>query len=234
MRIPVEIEYLLEDLSNEGGRLGRHKEHDVRSFAYSTAEAPEHVTMETTFWARRSVILDQGNVGSCTGNAEAGVIATDSLHRKGSTGIDEHVALRLYQNATRLDHIQGEYPPDDTGSTGLAVMKAAKKLGWISGYRHSFSFRATLTALQAGPAIVGMAWLTGCDTPDESGIIDYKGSIRGGHEVLCRGVDMGVELLWFDNSWGQDWGLNGSFAMRFEDFKVAMADGGDVTVPTWI
>lgn len=230
MRIPIRVEYFEETLSPDGGRLGRHIEHDQRSKNFAV-EAPEGVALRTHYWPRRSAILDQGQVGSCTGNAMAGAIATDTANGPGRTGIDEELALRLYRDATRLDHVRGEYPPDDTGSTGLAVAKAAKRDGFILQYRHAFSIRATLAALQSGPVIVGMSWLTGCDNPDEKGIIDYGGDVRGGHEVLCRGVDMEGYVLWFDNSWGGDWGLNGSFGMRFADFEIALGDGGDVTVP---
>jgi hypothetical protein len=231
-RISVEIEYIGEALGS-GGRLGRHVEHDIRSWAFAVPEAASHAVLKSTFWARRSGILDQGDTGSCTGNAEAGAIATDSNGRTGMTGIDEHVALKLYSGATRIDHIAGEYPPDDTGSTGLAVMKAAQRAGYIRSYRHAFSLGAMLHALQYGPAIVGMAWLTGCDKPDTNGLIAYSGELRGGHEILCRGVDMENSLLWFDNSWGVEWGRAGSFAMTFADFENAMADNGDMTIPVW-
>jgi hypothetical protein len=231
VRTTIEIEYLEEELSREGGRLGRNKEHDSRSRNFAVGE--EGVELKTVSWARRSPILNQGQIGSCTGNAAAGLLATDSAGRRGATLVDEHVALNLYRWATRLDHIAGEYPPDDTGSTGLAVMKAAKKLGFIAAYRHAFSLRAMAAALQKSPVIVGMAWLTGCDTPASNGIIEYTGDVRGGHEVLCRAVDMEDRLFWFDNSWGTGWGYNGSFGMTFADFETTMHDGGDMTVPVW-
>lgn len=231
MRTEIAIEYFDQQPSKNGGELGRHKEHDARSLDYAVRE--EGVELKSVSWTRRSPILDQLKIGSCTGNAEAGLLATDSAGRQGSNLVDEHVAVNLYRWATRLDHIAGEYPPEDTGSTGIAVMKAAKRLGFIVGYRHAFSLHAMVAALQRSPAIVGMAWLEGCDTPSSNGIIQYKGDVRGGHEVLCRAVDMEQRLLWFDNSWGTGWGYNGSFGMTFADFEAAMSDGGDMTVPVW-
>lgn len=214
-----------------GGRLGRHVEHDDRSRAFAQPE--ETAELVSVTWTRNSPILNQGGMGSCTGNALAGAVATDSMWRAGSSTVDETLAVSLYELATRLDYIPGHMPPDDTGSTGNAVCKAGRQLKMINSWRHAFNLAQTLSALQRGPAIVGMAWLTGCDTPDANGLINYSGTIRGGHEVLLRGCDTVTRMLFFDNSWGEGWGLAGSFKMAFEDFKAAMALQGDVTIPVW-
>jgi hypothetical protein len=210
--------------------LGRLLDHDPRSRAYP-AEA--QVPIKTVLWARHSPILDQGPLGSCTGNAAAGWLATDSEARPGRTDITEALAVEIYSKATHLDRFRGVYPPTDTGSSGLAVAKAMKRLGLTSGdYRHAFGLQHALAALQMGPVLVGMQWLTGCDKPEPSGQVHYKGAIRGGHEILLRGYDTTTELLTFDNSWGPGWADHGSFYMTADDFAVALTNHGDVTVPS--
>lgn len=231
MKYSVEFEEL-PFVPGDGGMLGRHVEHDDRSKNFPVETGSQQALRSVT-WPRRSVIFDQGEIGSCTGNAITGAEATDSINRRGTSGLIEWNALDMYERITRSDRIPGSYPPDDTGSTGLAACKTAKARGWISSYRHAFSLHAMLHALQTGPAIVGMAWLTGCDTPNSNGLISYTGDVRGGHEILCRGVDIENHWLYFDNSWGSDWGMQGSFAMTFPDFEMAMADSGDMTVPLW-
>ena len=211
------------------GRLGRHLEHDDRSRAYAVAEQTE--PLHSVLWTRRTPIFNQGPIGSCTGNAMAGALATDSLDRQGTPNLDEDDALTLYEYATRLDRIPGHYPPSDTGSSGVAVAKAAKRAGLIEGYRHAFSMRAALTALQTGPCIVGMAWRTSCDTPDADGLVHYRGEIRGGHEVELLGCDVDAQTVTFANSWGPGWGRDGFFSMSWSDFTRALKNGGDVTVP---
>lgn len=212
------------------GRLGRHREHDERSRAFAVEQLH---TLQSVSWARRSPIFDQGDIGSCTGNAMAGAIGTDSVGREGMSRLTEADALTLYERATHLDRIPGSYPPDDTGSSGLAVAKAAKKSNLISSYRHAFSVRAALAALQTGPAIVGMEWLTGCDEPDASGLISYTGQVRGGHEIELLACDIDAHTVTFANSWGEGWGASGYFSMTWDDFGAALRRGGDVTVPVW-
>jgi hypothetical protein len=209
----------------EGKRLGRHVTHDARSRKHPAKMAAEIVDVEH----KRNVLpFDQGDLGSCTGNACAGALSTEPFTNK----FNETYAVKLYSAATRLDRIKGVYPPTDTGSSGLAVMKAAKNLGLIPGYSHAFGLEHVLKSLALSPCIVGMAWLTGCDTPDENGLIKYTGSVRGGHEIQAFKVDKANQLVGFWNSWGKSWGKGGQFFMTWADLDLALRAHGDATFPT--
>jgi hypothetical protein len=222
----------LEEVVVEGKRLGRHVNHDPRSKQYRVARA---ATIVSRRWERKTPILDQGNLGSCTGNAATGALGTepfyDTLSGQLATGLklDEAEAVSIYSRATEIDPYQGTYPPDDTGSDGLSVAKAAKERGLISGYVHALGLDELLAGLQVGPMLVGTRWLTGMDDPDASGRVHATGSVRGGHEYLCVGVDVEAQLLWFDNSWGTGFGLDGTFCMSYEDMRTLLADDGDAT-----
>lgn len=211
--------------------LGRHIMHDPRSRDFAIEAEAEPGTVR---WERRAPVFDQGSVGSCTGNAMAGAIGTDSKGREGTPTANEELAVKIYSLATHLDHIQGIFPPYDTGSTGLAVCKAAKKMELITGYRHAFSLKAALTALQNGPIIVGLSWLSGMDEPDADGIVRFKGYMRGGHEFEGVGYDADTGLLEFVNSWGTSYGKEGHFFMHKEEFGIALRQGGDVKQPTYL
>lgn len=212
------------------GSLGRHVEHDPLSRGYP---APRTEKVQSVQWHRRSPIFDQGDLGSCTGNAGAGWLATDTAARPGRTDVKESDAVRIYSEATHLDAIKGVFPPDDTGSSGLAVAKALVKLGLTHGpYRHAFGLQHAMEALQTGPVLVGIAWLTGCDNPDKDGHVSYAGSVRGGHEILADALDLERSLIWFQNSWGPKWAKSGRFSMTLDDFARALANRGDVTVPS--
>ena len=39
----------------------------------------------------------------------------------------EGFAVKLYEDATVVDGYPGEYPPDDTGSSGLAICKVSQR-----------------------------------------------------------------------------------------------------------
>lgn len=212
------------------GTLGRLVRHDPLSKNYP---ADATADIKSVQWLRRSPIFDQGNVGSCTGNAAAGWCATDNAHRPGLADVTEKTALEIYSKATHLDQIGGVWPPSDTGSSGLAAAKALKALGYSTGpYRHCFSLHHTLAALQNGPVLVGLEWLTGCDQPDPHGHVTYTGKVRGGHEILADALDIDTGLIWFQNSWGPGWALHGRFSMTWTDFATALSRQGDVTVPS--
>src|ERR1700730_1472287 len=142
---------VIEERQLDGMRLGRHVRHDPRSWDYQAPRAPRVVDVAHK---RECPPFDQGKLGSCTGNAEAGLLMTQPLFTAARV-LGETDAVGLYSEATRLDRIRGTYPPDDTGSSGLAVMKAAKLKGYISGYAHAFGLQHALEALVLSPVITG-------------------------------------------------------------------------------
>lgn len=224
----------IPEITVESKPLGRHIRHDSRSLAYPY-QVPEGLVIQSVTHTRNAPIYDQGAVGSCTGNAMDGAIATDPLYEAlpaGHPALDENEALALYSAAEVIDG-DGPYPPYDNGSSGLSVAQAAKNAGLISGYTHAFDRATMLAALQAGPVIVGMNWYTSMDSPDANGLVTITADaqIRGGHEVECRELDMTAGLVWFDNSWGTSYGLAGRFCMSFATLDRLLSEQGDVTVP---
>lgn len=207
-----------------GKRLGRHVKHDPKSWGFP---APMSAVIQSVNHTRHVPIFDQGALGSCTGNASVGCISTGPFTFKGT----EKDAVDVYSAATVIDPFLGTYPPTDTGSNGLSVMKVLQQRALIKGYTHVFDVNAFLRALVLRPGIVGMTWLSGCDNPDSRGVVQYRGIVRGGHEVCARAIDVPNKLVWFDNSWSSAWGHLGSFAMSFEDTEKALADNGDATFP---
>lgn len=207
-------------------RLGRHVEHDPRSRDYPA----ELGTAGTVRWRRYGAILDQGNTGSCTGNALAGALNTVPFHRSGHIE-HEPDAIKLYEAASVLDGIPGSYPPDDTGSSGLAVCKAAQRTGLITAYRHAFGIDQALAAVAVGPVITGVSWYEGFDAPDSKGHVAIGGQVRGGHEFEVVGYDARTQLVEAVNSWGREWGAKGRFLFTASDWARLLGEQGDVTVP---
>lgn len=237
-------------------RLGRHVEHDPRSLASAHGVLPKSA-IKSVEWKRRIPILDQKNLGSCTGNAGTGLLGTDSASRTASTTVtitaagaaashglftagthqlDEDFAVKLYSLATILDGVSGQYPPTDTGSTGLGVGKALKALGLASGYTHAFSIAALNSALQSGPVLIGIEWLNSMFDPKSDGRIpvDQTSSVAGGHELELSKYDEATGEYWVPNSWNTSWGDKGWAYLTTADLTWLLSQQGDVTVPALV
>lgn len=210
-------------------RLGRHIEHDPRSRAYGIVSF-EMTVLKPVLHFLHGGILNQGDLGSCTGNACAGAINSDPVHKPHKKTLKEPDALALYAMASVLDEFAGSYPPDDTGSSGLAVAKAAKQRGYISAYHHAFGINDALKALQLLPVITGVEWYEGFDEPDLSGMVYPTGEVRGGHEFLVVGYDPASDRVAAVNSWGREWGHKGRFYFTSKVWGQLLENEGDVTV----
>lgn len=214
---------------------GRHINHDPRSLAYEhprTNRAVADVSHKRTVGP-----FDQGQLGSCTGNAMAGALLTEPFAGTWTPGArtitaDEAGAVKLYEQATAIDPYPGTYPPTDTGSDGTSVAQAAKNLGLIAGYRHVLSGLTTaLQALQDVPVITGVSWYEDMFHPDADGRVHVGGQLAGGHEFEVFGVDVDNRRIWCWQSWGPGFGVGGTFYLTWEDWDGLLADKGDVTVP---
>jgi hypothetical protein len=220
---PVSRTFVIPETLGDGGRLGRHVHHDERSRAFAVTP-----TVITSVVHKRHVPpFDQGNVGSCTGNAMAGALSTAPFGHR----FTEARAVKLYEAATALDDVPGIYPPNDTGSSGLAVAKAAQAAGLITRYLHCFDLHDVLYALQSGAVIAGTNWYSGMDRPDRDGLVHVNGAVRGGHEYELVGCDLTAQRILAVNSWATGWGQKGYFSIGFDDFTRLLAEQGDVTVP---
>lgn len=215
-----------------GGRLGRHVKHDSRSLDYKFDGSG--IATTSIRHTRYIPVLDQGELGSCTGNAATGNLGTGAYYATipSSVTLDENEAVKLYSAATALDSYQGTYPPNDTGSDGLSVAKAAQQAGLIAGYQHVTSLNDAIAALQLGPIITGVNWYSSFDNPSKSGKVSITKSayVRGGHEFVLDEVDVTNKLIGATNSWGESWGLKGRFYFSFADYERLLAEQGDATV----
>lgn len=246
---------LIPEHEVEDKRLGRHVEHDPRSKNYPWEVSGAKLV--SVVHDRYGGVFNQKKLGSCTGNASTGATNCDpfassrtldcTVHslegaaewKKTEGGVvvpaTETNAVVVYSAATAIDNCPGSYPPDDTGSSGLAVAKVLHKAGLIDGYKHAFSVEAFLDALQVKPVIAGIDWYEGFDEPDGHGEVTISGEVRGGHEILAREFELADTVMesyvWFDNSWGDEWGPEaGRFCMTVRTLDELLANDGDGTI----
>jgi hypothetical protein len=205
--------------------LGRLVEHDPRSLAYQALRA---VVLRSVAHTRHGKPFDQGQLGSCTGNAMAGLLMTDPYWHRGRR-LTEATAVKLYKYATTVDSEPGQYPPDDTGSSGLAAAKAAQHYQYIKSYGHAFGLQHALEALVLQPVIVGVNWYQGFDHPDPYGNVSISGEVRGGHEFELVAIDVEAKTVRACNSWGLGYGDGGYFTFSWDDLDRLLQEQGDVT-----
>lgn len=219
-------------------RFKRHVVHDRRSRAYAlTATATPR---RTVAWPRQGPIFDQNTydnrqggvgVGCCTACAGLGLLMTSPFDRGRDFTPDE--VLDLYHEETVEDErdIPGVWPPEDTGSAGIYLMRVLKRRGLITAYRHAFSVNAALAALQRGPIAVGSVWLASMDEPRRGTIrVDKRTQVLGGHEYVVDAYhEQGYVRV--TNSWGEHWGTSGSAWLTVADFDWLLRQQGDVVQP---
>jgi hypothetical protein len=228
-----------DEVPREGARLGRNLWLDGRSVAHMVENDVHEMgrALNDKSWERVLPVLDQGELGSCTANAGTGALGTqpfyDAVGRVALPSTDaaelEKYAVQLYEDATVIDGYPGSYPPDDTGSSGLAICKVLRSRSIIKGYRWARSPYGFLRLLQHGPVLQGMPWYNAFFQPDNDGFIDSNANwassgIAGGHEIEAVGVELDPKdafnsVVTYVNSWGTGWGDHGRFRMRLATYE---------------
>lgn len=222
-----------EKIPSTDPRLKRHVNHDSlsKSFTFDTSDIPTIIDVEHKCLID---ILDQGSIGSCTGHA--GIYCINTMpHIQAQYPVfqpTENGARALYSAAESVDG-DGPFPPNDHGSSGLSIGKVLsnKYLKIISSYQWTFTLQNALKALTKYPIIVGVNWHNDSFSPDADGRIRITGAIEGGHEIMAYKIDVANGRVWFRNSWGKSWGLNGCFYLTWQDFNTLLKERGDVVIP---
>jgi hypothetical protein len=221
-------------------RLGRHQELDGRSIPYAiSAEDAARVKIQPVEWVPPIKTLNQGNLGSCVGNAStyhlSEVVGADGLARATIDGVtlskdgdNEPFAVKLYHGATVKDGYPGSYPPDDTGSSGLGACRFLKGVKLIGSYTHATSAKAFGALLMKRGVITGWPWYNDWFNPDSNGFIDHgnwhASGIAGGHEIYCEAIEAWDDsdpdkcILRFHNSWDTSWGDAGRFRLHLSTY----------------
>jgi hypothetical protein len=218
---------------NGGGRLGRQLDRR-ESFERAHVDASQVPAPPTSLvkWERMCPPFNQGDLGSCTGNAAAGALMTVPLHQTG-WNFTENDAVKIYEQATQFNPKGEQYPPNDDGSSGPCVADALEKDGVVASSVHATDLTAALGLLTLGPVIVGLDWYTSFDTPLSSGecALTPDATVRGGHEVEAFSVDPVAKVVWFFQSWGATWGGlgNGTFFFTFATLELLFRESGDAT-----
>ncbi len=182
---------------------------------------------------RFNLALDQGSLGSCTGNAVAHSLSTDPF----GLSLTEPDAVAIYSRATTLDPFTGVYPPTDTGSNGASAWLASVDLGYYrGGIESADSLEALQQSLQRVPCTLGTDWYDAFFDPSECGEMSISGRVAGGHEIAIVGWDSKLKRVWIRNSWG-DWGVSRGEETGYAYFSAGTLQkllnrGAEIDCPT--
>ena len=216
---------------------------DTRDKPYTLTGVSQPSTVDLRPYC--SPIEDQGNLGSCTGNAIAGAI--ELLDKRAGRTLDVsrlyiYYYERLLEGTVNYDN--GAYIRD--GMRAVYNYGAPLESLWpynISKFRNAPSAQAKadgarrkvtlyqavadhqgcLDSLAAGyPVVIGFDVYTSfaSATVSRTGMMPYPNTSRerllGGHAVLLVGYDKTRQVYIVRNSWGTNWGDRGYFYMPFQ------------------
>ncbi len=206
-------------------RLGRFQEHHDASRAFALLS-----TIDRSSWGDKAVRLYDPLpnpfqvIGNCTGCAKA--MEFNAVGNR-ITGFVKRMADadRLYSWASYNDQWPGGWPPEDTGSSGIAVAKAAVASG--EGGVYEWEFRGAdgiVQNIQEGRVMsIGTWWYEGMFNPDSKGQIRPTGMKAGGHQYIARGYDESTDRVLIRCWWGS---FRDAWISR-TDLDALVRDGGD-------
>lgn len=216
---------------------------DIRDYKYTVSNKVQNDIVDLRNYC--SLIEDQGNLGSCTGQAIAGAI--ELLNRRNNKQTDvSRLFIYYYERAliNTINYDSGAYIRDGikvTNKQGAplenlwpyniqrfrqrptpnAINDALKRK--VTLYERVLDHNGCLDALNNGyPVVIGFYVYTSFISPQVSrtGVMPYPNTKRerllGGHAVLLVGYDKQRKVYIARNSWGPNWGDRGYFYMPFQ------------------
>jgi hypothetical protein len=228
-------EVYTKEIPSDDPLLGRNVEHDPRSRAYAYRR-DAGATLRSARHRTHLPTLDQ-HVGSCTCNTVLKLISYDqhwptlTAAQRLAIGIDPNALVDdLYRETTRNDEFDGAWEPNDTGSSGTSASKTIVRRGWAKGFQHTFSLDDALFALSDWAVGLGAWWYSSFDNPSNDGGVTLTASARrrGGHEFVLDEIDVENQIVWGQNSWGDDFGIDGRFWFPWRDLERLLDEDGDI------
>jgi C1A family cysteine protease len=216
---------------------------DLRDKPYTVTNIPQPNIVDLRPYC--SAIEDQGNLGSCTGQAIAGAI--ELLDKRAGKNLDvSRLYIYYYERLLEgtVNYDRGAYIRDGmravynygapleslwpyniskfkTAPTTQAIQDGAKRK--VTSYQAVANHQGCLDSLANGfPIVIGFSVYSSFQsaTVARTGVMPYPNTSReqllGGHAVLLVGYDKTKQVYIVRNSWGPNWGDRGYFYMPFQ------------------
>jgi hypothetical protein len=173
-------------------------------------------------------IIDQGQTPKCVGFSGRNLL-TSSPH---AYTADLPDGPAIYTGAQQNDDQPGENYDGTTVRGGAKFLQGA---GLITGdYLWAYDVDTVLDWILTGKGCVwfGTNWYTSMFSPNaRTGLISkISGNLEGGHAYLARGADQ--KYVYFVNSWGSSWSLNGTFYLSHSNVNRLLKEQGEACMAT--
>lgn len=203
---------------------------DPRSSSHLFSVTPMCATLtaRASIMRTKSLHLDQGTEGACTGFGEEHVRALSPYPQVTTNDWGRAV----YLEARRQDEWEGE---DYEGSSVNGAMRAARHLGLIKSWKWAISTAEARHGLSYhGAGEMGSWWYDGMWDTDDHGFVHPLGQTIGGHAYAIAGYRIinGAVAYRIENSWGPSWGDNGGAWISEAGFATLLHTGGELAFPT--
>jgi hypothetical protein len=212
-----------------GAKPDRPDPRDYRFAQIAEQMAPDAALVDRKFYSmvNKDFRIDQGSEGTCVGHGATNLLLAGPTPHPDypafATESQAHqFARKLYLEASGdATYQQGMYPRD----------ACAELVSWelISSYWKVMQVDEVTTALLSfGPVMICIPWYASMYIPVHRGGNSYirvnLGSEHVGyHCVALTGVDLdpdvGLPFVRVENSWGSDWGTNGTARLTVENFR---------------
>jgi Papain family cysteine protease len=218
---------------------------DERNLAYRVGAISGLVDTERFRYWNPGVVLDQGSEGACVGfGCTAEALASPVRWRPvdpDTPGPWAHLnpaqrgAQEVYRRAKEIDEWEGV---DYEGTSVRAGMLVGRERGWWEGFRWALNMTELRAALELGPVVIGVEWRESMyEAP--GGWLQASGPVVGGHCILVTGYSprrrlgkLDVRAYRLRNSWGSEWGVNGSAYISAAELEyILFGAGGEAAVP---
>lgn len=228
----AQVEIYTKLIPSDDPLLGRNIGHDPRSRAFAFRAEGDQLASVRHRSNIRTLTQQIGKCTCCTVLKLCTYQHWFTLSREQQAAIvhdPDGMTTDWYRETTRNDEFNGEWEPTDTGSSGTSASKTAVRRSFAKGFQHAFSFDDTLAMLAKRALGLGAWWYNTFDQPDHTGLVRLTTTARrrGGHEFVLDELDMEHEQVWGQNSWGDDFGIDGRFRFSFADLEQLLNEDGD-------
>lgn len=203
---------------------------DERDIVLKAYLKPRRIPKAVEWYFSELPIRDQGQTNTCVGQSCSSMkIAQEYFEHKAIFDFDGY---SLYDECKKIDDYSGDgtflrialkvLANDGLSPNGISTLEKYK----IGSYARLEGLEDMKYALAStGPIVIGIKVYENMENVKEDGFVpEAEGSMLGGHAILITGYDDTKGGFRMVNSWGKDWGIDGTAWLSYNFIEQNMMD----------